>query len=98
MPRNCLEGRCHRYFLSALLVARSRLRSGLSRLVLQPCEPESCLAGLLLILSGAAGLLSLLPLPSLKNIPAIASAVLFFLGLGWICALEGVGCSEIYSG
>jgi hypothetical protein len=39
--------------------------------------------GLLLLLSGAAGLLSLLPLPSLKNIPAIASAVLLFLGLGW---------------
>ena len=39
--------------------------------------------GLLLILSGTAGLLGLLPLPSLKNIPAIASAVLLFLGLGW---------------
>ena len=39
--------------------------------------------GLLLILSGAAGLLGLLPLPYLKNIPAIASAVLLFLGLGW---------------
>jgi hypothetical protein len=39
--------------------------------------------GLLLMLSGAACLLSLLPLPSLKNIPAIASAVLLFLGLGW---------------
>jgi len=39
--------------------------------------------GLLLLLSGAACLLSLLPLPYLKNIPAIASAVLLFLGLGW---------------
>ena len=39
--------------------------------------------GLLLLLSGVAGLLGLLPLPYLKNIPAIASAVLFFLGLGW---------------
>lgn len=40
-------------------------------------------SGLLLILSGAANLLGLLPLPYLKNIPAIASAVLLFLGLGW---------------
>jgi len=39
--------------------------------------------GLLLILSGAAGLLGLLPLPCLKNSPAIASALLLFLGLGW---------------
>ena len=39
--------------------------------------------GLLLILSGAAGLLSLLPLPYPKNISAIASAALLFLGLGW---------------
>jgi hypothetical protein len=39
--------------------------------------------GPLLILSGAAGLLGLLPLPYLKNIPASASAVLLFLGLGW---------------
>jgi hypothetical protein len=38
---------------------------------------------LLLILSGAASLLDLLPLPYTENIPAIASAVLLFLGLGW---------------
>ncbi len=39
--------------------------------------------GLLLILSGAAGLLGLLPLSYPKNIPAIVSALLLFLGLGW---------------
>lgn len=42
-------------------------------------------AGLLLILSGIAGLASALPLPdTAKNYPVIASVALFFLGTGWI--------------
>ena len=42
-------------------------------------------AGLLLIVSGVAGLVVIAPLPALaRNILTAASAVLFFLGLAWI--------------
>jgi len=66
--------------VSALMVVVGTIPLGLAtmRAEVLPRWP-----GLLLILSGVAGLLGLLPLPYLKNIPAIASAVLFFLGLGW---------------
>ena len=64
--------------VSTLLVAVGAIPLGIAS-VLAGVLPRW--PGLLLVLSGIAGLLNLLPY--LKNIPAPVSAALLFLGLGW---------------
>jgi len=66
--------------VGALLIVLGAIALGIAMILAKnrPLWPA-----LALVLAGVAGLLGLLPLPTSKNIPAILSAALLFIGLGW---------------
>lgn len=66
--------------VGALLIVLGAIALGIAMILAKNRPMWPAIA---LVLAGVAGLLGLLPLPTSKNIPAILSAVLLFVGLGW---------------